>query len=331
MNDQSYLDPALFDPASIDPETADFNRRLEELLAATPPLQTLPPQAIRDAREQGRGTFGPVVLSDMAQKRSVPGPAGEVGLRVFLPDRVGAVYLHIHGGGYMLGRAHHSDERNEAIARHCGVAVVSVDYRLAPENPYPAGPDDCEAAALWLVKNAQAEFGTQRLIIGGESAGANLSVGALLRLRDRHDFTGFRGANLVYGGYDLGGSPSAQRWGERYLILSTPIIAWFHDNYIAREQARSPGASPLYADLSRLPPALFTVGTLDPLIDDSLFMYSRWVAAGNRAELAIYPGGVHAFDAFPTALAARARARMDTFIHQLAEAGAGAGSTGRIS
>jgi acetyl esterase/lipase len=101
------------------------------------------------------------------------------------------VYLHIHGGGFMLGRAYQYDEMMAAIAGACQVATVSVDYRLAPEDPYPAGPDDCETAAVWLAENAASEFGTDRLIIGGESAGANLSAVTLLRMRDRHGFSGF--------------------------------------------------------------------------------------------------------------------------------------------
>lgn len=312
------LDPHLFDPAAIDSETAAFNQRLEETLAATRPLQSLAPQAIREAREAGRGTFGPIVRSSMAVERTIPGRAGGVSVRVFVPETVHGVYLHIHGGGFMLGRAHHSDQRNEEIARRCNLAVVSVDYRLAPEDPYPAGPDDCEDVAHWLSAHAQAEFGSQRLLIGGESAGANLSVVTLVRMRDRHGFRDWAGANLLYGGYDLMLSPSARNWGERYLVLSTPIIRWFHEHYAPPERWSDPDAAPIYADLNGLPPALFTVGTLDPLLDDSLFMYSRWLATGNIAELAVYAGGVHAFDSFPIQLARRATARIDAFLERTA-------------
>ena len=166
----------------------------------------------------------------------------------------------------------------------------------------------------WLVENAVSEFGTDRIVLGGESAGANLAAVTLIRMRDRHDFRGFCGAVLTYGVYDLTMTPSARRWGERNLILTTKLMEWFHENYIPPEKASDPDVSPLYADLSEMPPALFTVGTLDPLIDDSLFMHMRWQTAGNSSELAVYPGGIHAFNAFPIELARTANTRISDFI-----------------
>ena len=315
MAEPASIDPSCFSPAAIDAETADFNRKLEAAIAAAAPITALAPAQIRRAREEGRSIFGPVVTVDSARDRSIPGPAGALNVRVLVPDGVRGVYLHLHGGGWALGAAKQSDVRNHAIARHCGLAVVSVDYRLAPEHPFPAGPDDCEAAALWLAQNARAEFGTTRLWIGGESAGAHLAALTLLRLRDRHQLAPFAGANLVYGAYDLSMTPSQARWGARDLVLSTPILEWFYGFCIPdRARRRDPDVSPLHADLAGLPPALFSVGTLDPLLDDSLFMHARWLAAGNRAELAVYPGGIHGFDAFPTALSRAARARIDAFL-----------------
>jgi acetyl esterase/lipase len=313
--DHSVLDPKLFAPESVDAETAEFNRKLEAAIAAAPPITSLTPAAIRKARVEGRSVFGPVETVAAARDRRIPGPAGDLALRVLIPESVRGVYLHLHGGGWTLGAPNQSDVRNWKLARRCGLAVVSVDYRLAPEHPYPAGPDDCEAAALWLARNAQAEFGTPRLWIGGESAGAHLAVVTLLRLRDRHGLAPFAGANLVYGCYDLSMTPSQRLWGERDLVLSTPVIAWLVDFFVSdRARRRDPDVSPLYADLTGMPPALFTVGTLDPLLDDSLFLHARWIAAGGRAELAVWPGGIHGFDAFPTALSRAARARMDAFL-----------------
>jgi len=309
------IDPTAFDPASIDPATAAFNADLEAKLAVLPPVTGQTPTEVRAAREAGEGFMGPIVLSEMAEERTIPGAVGPLPVRVFVPDDPRGVFLHLHGGGHTIGAAHHLDPQNTELAVEAGVAVVSVDYRLAPEDPYPAGPDDCEATARWLVDHAVAEFGTDRLFIGGESAGAHLAVVTLLRMRDRHAYTGFAGANLVYGVYDLTMTPSQANWGDRNLILSTPIIAWFADHFVPPALRRDPDVSPLYADLSGLPPALFTIGTLDPLLDDTLFMAARWEAAGNATEVAVYPGGVHAFDYFSEfGLGRAARRRMHEFI-----------------
>lgn len=311
MTAEVSTDRSPFDLAAVDPETAEFNAKLEALLSTQPQPQTLPPQVTRDARESGTGTFGPIVRSELAEEHTIAG----VPCRVLLPETVEGVYLHLHGGGWTFGRAHHSDLRNEQTARRANVAVVSVDYRLAPENPYPAAPDDCEAVAAWLAEHARSEFGSDRLVIGGESAGGHLAAVTLLRMRDRHAFRGFAGANLVYGCFDLSMTPSQLRWGERYLVLSGGFMRWASGNFVPDASARrDPDASPLYADLADMPPALFTVGTLDPLLDDSLFMHARWLAAGNQAELELYPGGVHAFNAFPIDLGRRANQRCDDFI-----------------
>jgi acetyl esterase/lipase len=235
-------------------------------------------------------------------------------LRTFVPDEVRAVYLDVHGGAFFMGAARMDDHPNAALARRAGVATVSVEYRLAPEHPYPAAPDDCEAAALWLLANAKREFGTDRLLVGGASAGANLAAVTLLRLRDRHGAArAFRGANLVFGVYDLAGTPSQRGAGvPSYRDLYLP--GW------TDERRRHPDVSPLHADLAGLPPALFTVGGADPLLDDSLFMALRWRAAGSRAELAVYPESLHGFTLFPTAMARAANARIAAFVAERATA-----------
>jgi acetyl esterase/lipase len=302
----------VLDPISV--ETAEFNSALEALLHQYPLLTNLSPNEARRLRQEGKSAFGPVVRSESAVEREVPGGQGSVRARVFVAERPRAVYLHIHGGGWVLGAIDQQDPRLEALSQACGVTVVSIDYRLAPEHPFPAGLEDCEAAAAWLVDNAGAEFGSERLLIGGESAGANLAVATLLRLRDRHGFTGWAGANLVYGAFDARLTPSARHWGERLLVLNTPIIEWFLDHYVGEGPRDDPYVSPLFGDLRNMPPALFTAGTEDPLIDDTLFMHQRWQAAGNEAALAIYPGGAHGFDAFPIDIGRRALAGMYGFI-----------------
>jgi acetyl esterase len=301
-------------------EMRAFNASLEERLAGEPPVNVLGAVETRRARAEGRSIFPAPVLLTEGRNRTLPGRSGAIGVRVFVPERVAGVYLHIHGGGWVLGTADQQDVRLWRLATEAGVAVVSVDYRLAPEHPFPAGPDDCEDAALWLVERAQAEFGTGRLTIGGESAGAHLAVLTLLRLRDRHQIRGaFAAANLVFGCYDLGMTPSQRLWGDRYLVLSGPVMRWFGDQFLpgtGLERRRSPEISPLYADLAGLPPALFLVGTLDPLLDDSLFMAARWEAAGNESQLLVYPEAVHGFVAFPIQVAEQANLAQSRFLRE---------------
>jgi acetyl esterase len=297
-------------------ETRQFNARLEELLAGAPRVNVVGATETRRARSDGRGIFpAPVVLPE-GQDRVIPGRAGDVGLRVFVPPEVTGVFLHLHGGGWVLGGAGQQDVSLWRLATEARLAVVSVDYRLAPEHPHPSGPEDCEDAALWLVEQAQSEFGTSRLSIGGDSAGAHLAAVTLLRLRDRHGLRGaFGAASLVFGCFDLSMTPSQRRWGDRYLVLSAPIMRWFFEQFVPDaepEAMRSPDISPLYADLAGLPSAQFIVGTLDPLLDDSLFMAARWEAAGNESQLLVYPEAVHGFTGFPIQVAEQAnRAQID--------------------
>jgi acetyl esterase/lipase len=312
------MTPLDFAPATETEDTRAFNRAVVAAMTGLPAWWEVGAEAARDARRRGDGPFPLPPKSPRAVARTIRAPGGhEVGLRVIAPEGTPrGVYLHIHGGGWVLGSADQQDGMLERITDRAGLACVSVEYRLAPEHPYPAGPDDCEAAALWLAREAQAEFGTDRLVIGGESAGGHLSLATLLRLRDRHGFTRFRGANLVYGAYDLGMTPSQRRFGDaERLVLRTVDMVQFYAAFLpVGVDRRDPDVSPLYADLRDMPPALLTVGTRDALLDDSLFLYARWLAAGNRAELAVYPGGAHGFTLFPFALADAANARIDAFL-----------------
>ena len=311
------VDAALFRSEAIDDEMREFVEQLERDLKDLPTAAEQPPNPVimRQNTRTGAGGVPPPVFSERAFNRTIPGPAGEITLRFFLPETVRGAYLYIHGGGWVGGAADEQDPMLQRVADNCQVAVASVEYRLAPENSYPAGPDDCEAAALWLIENAKPELGTDDLVIGGVSAGGQLSVCTLLRLRDKHGYTGFRGANLIYGAYDLSGTPSVRNFGDRNLILYTSITDWFYAQFVPDESMRrDPDVSPLYADLAGLPPALFTIGTLDPLLDDNLFMHARWISAGNAAELDIYPGATHSFVRFPLDAADRALTRMESFI-----------------
>jgi acetyl esterase len=249
-----------------------------------------------------------VLRSDDASDRTIEGPAGALRLREFRPGQVDGVMLHIHGGGWMTGSPEMMDLLNDALSKALNLAIVSVDYRLAPEDPYPAGPDDCESAALWLLENAKSEYGTERLLIGGESAGAHLSCVTLLRLRDLHQSADrFCGANLVFGAYDLGFPPSAMGIGmkEGSDLLDPESMRFMVEQFApgtTSEERRTPDMSPLFADLSGLPRALITVGTADHLIDDSLFLAARWVTADSEADLIVYPDAPHGCIGLPTVM-----------------------------
>jgi acetyl esterase len=301
---------ATHDPDTLLAQTRAFNAELERLLASMPSVHTIAPAQTRQARREGRGIFPAPVFLAKARTLEIDGPGGCIPLRIIAPDGEAAgAFLHIHGGGWTLGENDMQDPRLDRLAGDTGLTVVSVGYRLAPENPYPAGPDDCEAAALWLLsEEGRSATGAGRaLAIGGDSAGAQLAVVTLLRLRDRHGITGaFVAAVLQYGGFDLSLTPSQRLWGERNLVLSGPIISWFSDQFVPsleREQRRDPDISPLYAELSQMPPAIFTVGTEDPLLDDTLFMEARWRAAGNATELRVWPEAPHGFISLPMSVA----------------------------
>lgn len=315
---ENPLDPALFRPDSVSAETRALNEAMIRLLSDLPNWWVVGAPTTRAARRRGDGPFPAPEFSTRAITRTIPGPGGhDIPLRIIAPDNPRGVYLHIHGGGWVLGAADMQDPLLERIADGAGLVVVSVEYRLAPEHVYPAGPDDCEAAALWLARNAKAEFGTEALTVGGESAGGHLSAVTVIRMRDRHGYSGFRGANLVYGAFDLSLTPSQRQFGETRLVLRTSDITQFANAFLPSvTERRDPDISPLFAKLGRLCPALFTVGTADALLDDTLFMHARWLAAGNAAELAIYPGGAHGFTLFPNKLAEQAEARMVTFLRQ---------------
>ena len=255
---------------------------------------------------------------------SIPGPAGPIPARVIRPDDVRAVYLDVHGGAWMIGSPRMDDVENDELARACGVATVSIDYRMAPEHDLADSMDDSEAAALWLIEHARSDFGTDRLLIGGGSAGAHLAAVTLLRLRDRHQAAGrFLGANLVFGCFDLSGTPSSRLRRTESWVLRPQLFEAVHQYVMHRkdpEALRDPALSPLYANLSGLVPAVFTVGALDPLLDDSLFMAARWEAAGNPAEVAVYPESEHGFTGMPTGMARAARARQHAWTRGRLEA-----------
>ena len=316
------IDHAIFDPATIDAETKALNAEIRADQAAQPDPWSMPIAEARALRARGSKAFPRLPRSARAETRVLDGPGGPLALRVIRPQgrKARGAYLHIHSGGWIFGGADAQDPLLERIADRCGFVCLSVEYRLAPEHPYPAALKDCEAAALWLAGPGKAEYEINALTIGGESVGAHLAVMTLLRLRDHHALPrGFRGANLNAGFYDLGLTPSVRQWGEDRLVNNTRDLTRFADDYVRDGiDRRRPDVSPLYADLRGLPPALFTVGTADALLDDTLYMSARWAAAGNGGHTAVYPGGCHVFVRHPGPITEAALELMDRFLSALA-------------
>ncbi|WCS25810.1 alpha/beta hydrolase [Methylobacterium sp. NMS14P] len=317
------IDHALFDPATIDPETLRLNAEIVAAHAALPDPWSLPIAEVRERRRMGTKAAPAMPHSARAEWLTIDGPGGPLKLRVVRPKpgtKLRGAYLHIHRGGWVWGSADEQDPWLERIADTCGFVALSVEYRLAPEHPYPAALLDCEAAALWLAGPGKTEFGIHALTIGGESVGAHLAVMVLLRLRDKHNLPrAFRGANLNAGFFDLGLTPSVRNWGEERLVVNTRDLTKFADGYVREGiDRRRPDVSPIYADLKGLPPALFTIGTADPLLDDTLYMSGRWAAAGNGGHTAIYPGGCHVFARYPSPMSERALELIDRFLMALA-------------
>lgn len=308
-----FVEPALEEHLE---ETHNFNKLIEAYTATMPSFAT--PDGLAALRDRPSEFQGPDVSNVI--ERTIPGPAGEIPVRVVRPEdrSVRAVHLDLHGGGWSIGDAQAADFRNQHYADETGSVVVSANYRLAPEHPYPAGPDDAEAAAAWVLEHGEAEWGTARASIGGGSAGAHLTALSLIRLRDRlgaDAVARFELAIFEAGCFDLGLTPSARASEDALMIprsVTESCLGYFLPGLDA-EARRSPEYSPLYADLRGLPPALFIVGTADPMLDDSAFMHARWLAAGNDAELAVYPDCVHGFTSMPTELAALARQRIYDF------------------
>ncbi len=312
------FDASVFGDDAITQETRDFVAASIAMREQMPSMDNTDLGQLRQLMDEGGGAFPVPPSVDRAEEYAVPGMGKGATVRIIRPEdrEPTGVYLDIHGGGWVIGRARMSDQANLALVETFGLATVSVDYRLAPEHPYPAGPDDCEAAAVWLAENASANFGTEKLLIGGGSAGAHLAAVTLLRMRDRHGYTNFAGANLVYGPYDLSMTPSQRLGVGPEGGLDRVAIERFYEMFIPGQDTADPDISPLNANLQNMPPALFTVGSYDPLLDDSLFMHTRWLAAGNESELAVYPGGPHGFDAAPIAIGREATRHIQAFIRE---------------
>jgi acetyl esterase len=287
-------------------ESRNFNATLGASTGAQPQPDPSTPEGLQEAR--ARLSVRPAPPGPPAVERIVEAAGRRVPVRILAPESgaTRGVYVDIHGGGFYLGWAARGDARNRRLADALGVAVVSVDYRLAPEHPWPAAPDDCETAALWLLDQAETLFGTSRLAIGGASAGATLAMTTLLRLRDRGVAERFVGAALQFGTYDLSGHSPAGR------LLADQFFIHAYASHVA--DGTNPDISPLYGDLRGLPPALLVIGSLDILLEDNLVMAARLSAAGGEVDVRVYPESPHGFTSFATAMAGAALRDIESWL-----------------
>ncbi|KAL4949128.1 alpha/beta-hydrolase [Aspergillus filifer] len=267
----------------------------------------------RKMHAEGRAALPPPIYLPGATDATIPSrdSARTIPIRVYKPDNgrpSRGVFLHSHGGGFVLGNEKYWDGTLQMLANGAQLTAISVGYRHAPEDPYPAPLHDCIDAAEYLVDNPSL-YGTLRFL-GGESAGSSLSVIVALHLLHSRPLFGLSGVLAFYGIYDWGiGLPSATKSAES-LILNRLTLEHFGHAYLpgtTSKDRQNPYISPLFADLRSLadssakglPPVLFSVGTEDCLLDDTILMSAKWSIAGGESIVKCYPGAPHAFTAIP--------------------------------
>lgn len=216
--------------------------------------------------------------------------------------------------------------------------MISVGYRLAPENPFPAAVHDCIDAAEYLVDHAEEEYGAKLLLIGGDSAGANLVATSAFQLMRSRPAYQLAGLVFLYGFFDLTLNLPGVSTFTKPLVINVEDLQMMTDYYtsgMSIPDRRNPLISPLYEDIRELalsvpskslPPAIFLCGTEDPLLDDTMVMSTKWLVAGGDAAVKIYSGAPHGFETFDGfTIADEARAEIFQFIREKVDISQGAG------
>lgn len=278
----------------------DLHPELEPVLeqwAAYPPNAALSPAGARRlSRERRPDADGDAVAS--VRDLLVPGPGGDLPLRVYRPGDGGPypVVVFFHGGGWVVGSPDSHDPLCRTMANACESVVVSVDYRLAPEHPFPAPLRDCYAATAWAAEHAGTVGGDpDRLVVAGDSAGGNLAACVALLARDRGgpdlDYQVLvypvTDASLEYDSYDENADYPANR----------PSLAWCWEHYLERDvDVAHPYAVPMRArDLSGLAPATVVTAGFDGLRDEGVAYADRLASAGVPVEHRNYEDVTHGF------------------------------------
>ena len=203
--------------------------------------------------------------------------------------------LYLHGGGYVIGSINTHRRLAYDISAACGARILVIDYRLAPEHPFPAAVDDATKAWRWLLQQG---FATRRLAIAGDSAGGGLTFATLVNLRDQK--LGLPACAVAISPWvDLEGSGNSitARAAQDPMVQKDGLL-WMAGMYLGGKDAKTPLAAPLHADLKGLPPVLVQVGTAETLLDDSTRIAERLHAAGVDVRLAIWPNMLHVFPLF---------------------------------
>lgn len=250
------------------------------------------------------------------ERRLLERDGDRVPVRVLRPaGALRGLVLDIHGGGWVIGNPEMNDAFNAPMARECGVAVVSVDYGLAPRTTIGAMMDQCLLAARWLLEDGLPGAQGLPVIVVGESAGGQLAAATLLRLKTWPALFGrIAGAVLYYGVYDMAGSDSVRQAGPETLVLDglamLPGLRLLTPGLDDEGRRRAP-LSPLHGDLDGMPPGLLYTGRRDPLRDDTLQMARRW---GAEVELNDLPEAPHGFIHFKVAMGRAACAHTRAWI-----------------
>ena len=251
-------------------------------------------------------------VHDVADRR-MPVPGGEIGLRVYTPrpgsaDRPFPIVVHLHGAGFVAGDLDTHDSIARFHCHHADAVVIAVDYRLAPEHPFPAAVDDAYAAVEWAVEHARELHGdARRIAVLGDSAGGNLAA-VVCQLAKARNGPRIAFQALVYPVVDFrpGATyPSLAQFGGGDFFLSNRDMEFFRSCYLddVQRQASEPRASPLLGgDLAGLPPALVVTAGCDPLRDEGKAYADRLAAAGVPVEYRCFESTIHAFMSFAGAI-----------------------------
>jgi acetyl esterase len=264
-----------------------------------PPLQRQPVEQARAFHvEDAPALNGPAVPVAAVADRVVPGPAGELPVRVYTPEGEAPfpIVVWFHGGGWVVGTLDTYDPLCRALAASVPAVVVSVGYRLAPEHRWPAAVEDAYAATVWASGNAAGLGGAQhRLAVAGDSAGGNLAAAVALGARDLGG-PAIAFQLLVYPALDAAADTASWREHAEGCYLTAAGMRWYWDHYLGGADGRAPDASPLRAAFfGGLPPALVLVAEHDILRDEGEAYAARLRDAGVAATASRYAGMVHGF------------------------------------